>query len=121
MVLQSNQFVRNPACCLMLSKSISNSSVLVSKNHFFRNLLNIKCYLQSNKRALEISGNRFEVPVNQRNKTIKFLKKFSNLKLNDNEFVVIEAHQGDEHLTTDYFRWAHKNLSQSVSEKKLRK
>lgn len=113
--VEENQFVRNSACCLVLGRSVRNSSLVISKNNFFRNLSNIKCYLLKNKRPLEISRNTFQIPVNQRNKTIKISKRFSNLKLNDNEFVVVEADPEDERMINEYFSWAQKSHSRTVS------
>lgn len=113
--VRGNEFLENQAVCLTLAKSLRNSTVTVAKNHFFGNLFNLKCLARGNSRPLEVLGNTFEIPRNQRNKTVYVSKRFANLRFSDNEFVVIEPLEDDSGVAANFFSWNLKNRSQGFS------
>ena len=98
MVVSGNEFIENSACCLEADKSIWNLFVKVSHNHFFQNLFNIKCGILENRKRFKIYRNTFEIPSNQKNKTIKFSKKFWNLQFKDNELIILNEKINNEVL-----------------------
>lgn len=74
----------------MLDRSIWNYNLCVSNNHFFRNLYNLDSKLLENKQKFEVNRNTFEISGKQKNKTIKFKRRFCNLQFKDNEFVLLK-------------------------------
>jgi hypothetical protein len=72
-----------------------------------------------NLKSIDIIRNTFEIPSNQKNKTIKVSKKFGNLKFNDNEFVILKKNIENDSLYDFYVKPSKTSFTSNKSNHEL--